>query len=99
MDNDMVKASREAYQKRLKLEEQKKDTLKKAVTENKMENEVRKIMSQEQKKEDQSTFKKQAELATKIQLQKESAQREVNQTLMTIKASHCKVLQQNFSYA
>ena len=74
----MVKASKEASQKQLKFEEQKKDTLKKAVTENKMVNEVRKIMEQDKKKEDQSTHKKHAEQAIQVQLNKEKAREDVN---------------------
>lgn len=78
----MVKASNEAFKKQLKLDEEKKTTLKKAIADNQMEGEVRKIMKQEQTKEDQSTYKKQVEQTIRVQLQKENAHKEVIMILL-----------------
>ncbi len=73
----MIQASNEAFKKQLNLEKQKKNTLKQAIVENKMEGEVRKIMKQDQTKDDHTAHRKQIEQSIKVQLQKEDAQKEV----------------------
>mmetsp|Transcript_62888 Transcript_62888/g.73179 ORF Transcript_62888/g.73179 Transcript_62888/m.73179 type:complete len:437 (-) Transcript_62888:33-1343(-) len=76
LDDEMVKASKEAFHKQLEVEKQKKSALKNAVIENNMEHQVRKLIKQEQEKEDNSAHKKQIEQTIKTQLQKEAAQKE-----------------------